>query len=96
MSDLYVDLKKYYEMVVRPNETSEFKEWFDLWYGGEAQFIGNPLHELYLSERRFALAGWLAALSDEETRKNPVKFNKEFLKNAAKYTAHAMVPGVIQ
>ena len=53
-------MKSYYELRLRPLETTEFVEWFERWNGKEEEYSGVLQNE-YLSERRFALIGWLAA-----------------------------------
>ena len=61
-----MNMAEYYAARISPLEPKEFSAWFEMFYG---QAMADPaLYDMYLSERRFALLGWLAARLPQEQR----------------------------
>jgi hypothetical protein len=50
---------QFYEERIRPLETKEFNGWWETWYGQEF-ILPESMRVEYLSEKRWALVGWLA------------------------------------
>ena len=73
------NMEQYYNQHIRPLESDEFIDWFDAWYSDGTQYTRGELYDTYLSERRFALIGWLAARTEADSRNNPDRFNIERL-----------------
>lgn len=66
-------MQEFYELKCRPLETENFRQWFEVWYGPESDWPKETKGE-YLSERRFALYGWIAANVPNSIRHDNVKF----------------------
>lgn len=69
-------MKQYYDQVLRDAEPEGFAQWFDHWYGKEKDFGNSDLVNEYLSERRFALVGWIAA-TNQGIRMDDEKFSEK-------------------
>lgn len=67
-SEADIDMVKFYEERIRPLETEEFVKWFEDWYGDDALHKKYGALPAYLSERRFALIGWIASRMPENDR----------------------------
>lgn len=81
MDEKRARMQDWYEKEMRPLETEEFVVWFEGWYGDETSYgdlLGSDYKEEYLddylSERRFALVGWLARELPKEVREDNIEF----------------------
>jgi hypothetical protein len=67
--------KEIYEKRTRHLETPEFVQWFETWYAKEEDYANNlSLRDAYLTERNFALVGWLAAKTPDAHKMSEVEF----------------------
>lgn len=71
-----MEMRDYYMRCLKHLETPEFVRWFEGWNGDESAFPpeGDPLLDLYWSERRYALMGWHAALMPNNVSADRVRF----------------------
>jgi len=68
------DFIRFYDERIRPLETKEFCDWWENWYGTDTEFKKTDLYHEFLSEKRWALLGWVARTEEPEVRNS-----KEFL-----------------
>lgn len=76
------EMEQFYEVRLRHLETPEFVQWFEEWDGGkESDFedASPDLRDRYLSERRFALIGFLAGRRVDSHQMSRIDFVAECL-----------------
>ena len=64
------EMEEYYDKHIKPLETPEFIEWFNGWFFNwprvlsHETMMASDIKDVYLSERRFCLIGWLAGRNE--------------------------------